>query len=539
MLNGRQIVGLKSGLLALSLAFTLVFVFVGFGNHMDAFYWMDLIARRDFQLMACGTIALGSVWTQVFGLSIVSLRCLAWLCCATAIALPYVCLLDSRQRRDNLHWLALAYLLMGYGTYQEYSPGSLSMLALTATAVVWMKYRNNRRWVWLLPVVMSIAIAARFPNVLLLIAVPLLIVLDAWAQHKSWQRVGTDLLILLAGTGLLTCGIYAMLTDLFSGGSMAQSVGAYADDSHSFGTMITTVWDKAIYPFRKMVVLTIAGVLLWGISFLRSRAWRIAADCLVALAMTGYIVAKCPIDEWYNNPLNYLLAALVIVPTLFLSIRALIQRDYATALAFVSLIFIGAIEPMGSDTGWMKLFPMYIVFVPYVFTHFTFCRSQQPFVLVPIVMYALTVFVCNPIGVDPLYQCKVQREEPVLKRIYMSEQRSNYIDRLLSDYAAFSEQGEVFVMGDGLHLMHALTGCAKHYNQFFALRDKPEFVAQQMAYIAVHQPVVMFVYTPEFIYPTKGHGNSLMEQQLLDNGYSRIARTEDTYYVYVPTKTQE
>jgi hypothetical protein len=118
--------------LVAALAYTLWFVFAGFGNHQDPLYWLYKYESLEGGWMAVGTLLTGGAIVRLFGAQLLPLRLFGWLCTVTAITLPYCCLLDKEQKRDNLHWLALAFVLMGYGAFQEFSPGTLSVLLLSA-----------------------------------------------------------------------------------------------------------------------------------------------------------------------------------------------------------------------------------------------------------------------------------------------------------------------------------------------------------------------------------------------------------------------
>jgi hypothetical protein len=130
---------LSLSLLVLALAYTLWFVFAGFGNHQDPLYWLYKYQTLQGGWMATGTLLTGGLIVRLFGAQLLSLRLAGWLCTVAAIALPYTCLLNTEQRRSNVHWLALTYLLMGYGAFQEFSPGTLSVLLLSAIWVTSIK----------------------------------------------------------------------------------------------------------------------------------------------------------------------------------------------------------------------------------------------------------------------------------------------------------------------------------------------------------------------------------------------------------------
>jgi hypothetical protein len=130
--------------------------------------------------MAVGTLLTGGAVVKLFGAQLVWLRLFGWLCTVTAISLPFVCLLDKEQRRENIHWLALTYILMGYGAFQEFSPGTLSVLLLSA---LWVTSVSRSPFASRLsPILLGLAVAARFPNILaLLVLVPL------WKKRSLWN----------------------------------------------------------------------------------------------------------------------------------------------------------------------------------------------------------------------------------------------------------------------------------------------------------------------------------------------------------------
>ena len=94
--------------------------------------------------MAVGTLLTGGALVRLFGAQLLPLRLAGWLCTVGAIILPYICLLDKEQRKKNLHWLALAILLMGYGAFQEFSPGTLSVILLSALWVTSSKAESGK-----------------------------------------------------------------------------------------------------------------------------------------------------------------------------------------------------------------------------------------------------------------------------------------------------------------------------------------------------------------------------------------------------------
>ena len=171
-------------LLAAALAYTLWFVFAGFGNHQDPLYWLYKYESLEGGWMAVGTLLTGGTIVRLFGAQFLPLRLFGWACVVAAISFPYCCLLNREQRRENLHWLAFAYLLMGYGAFQEFSPGTLSVLLLSAL------------WVTHSPIVLGLAVAARFPNIL-----ALLVLIPVW-KKKSLRNIPRQVLYICSAISL-------------------------------------------------------------------------------------------------------------------------------------------------------------------------------------------------------------------------------------------------------------------------------------------------------------------------------------------------
>ena len=123
---------LSISLLAFTLSWLLWYVFAGYGNPMDPFYWLYKYQSLESGWMSVGTILTGGALVRLFGAQLLPLRIAGWACVVAAIVLPYCALLNREQRLNNLHWLALAFGLMGYGAFQEFSPGTLTVLLLSA-----------------------------------------------------------------------------------------------------------------------------------------------------------------------------------------------------------------------------------------------------------------------------------------------------------------------------------------------------------------------------------------------------------------------
>ena len=259
-------------LLVAALLYSLSFVFAGFGNHQDPLYWLYKYEHLEGGWMAVGTLLTGGGIVHLFGAQLLPLRLAGWACVIAAIAMPYCCLLTKEQRRENLHWLALTYLLMGYGAFQEFSPGTLSVLLLSTL------------WVTQSPVVLGLAVAARFPNIL-----ALLLLIPLWKKQSLWK----------IPVAALSAGVIYLLGYCF----VTPSPMDTAMTSHDLLAMLTKLWEKA-------GLLIAYGLMAVGVLTFKDKKYA-AYIVGVLVALVAFYTTK-PL-QWYNTDLTYMLSAFVLV----------------------------------------------------------------------------------------------------------------------------------------------------------------------------------------------------------------------------------
>ena len=290
MRSNRSILSIT--LLVVALAWTLWFVFAGFGNHQDPLYWLYKYQHLEGGWMAVGTLLTGGAVVRIFGAELLPLRLFGWLCTVAAIVLPYCCLLDKDQRKTNLHWLALTLLLMGYGAFQEFSPGTLTVLLLSVIWVLASKSYTIHYTPYIAAIAAGLAIAVRFPNILVL-----LVLIPLWKKRSLWC-------VTIAAA---TAGLVYLLGYCFVNPAPMDA----AMTSHDLWPMISKLWTNA-----GMLI----GFILMGIGVLALKSERMSElvnervrGLMVGLAIVLFIAYTIKPTQWYNIDLTYLISALCIV----------------------------------------------------------------------------------------------------------------------------------------------------------------------------------------------------------------------------------
>ena len=503
----------------LALAYTLWFVFAGFGNHQDPLYWLYKYEHLEGGWMAVGTLLTGGAIVKIFGAQLLPLRFLGWLCTTTAIALPYCCLLTKEQRRENLHWLALTYLFMGYGSFQEFSPGTLTVLLLSALWVSVAKFARlsrsieiiNHKFEILSAVLLGLAVAARFPNIL-----ALLILIPLWRKRSLW------LIPIAAATTAL---VYLLGILFVTPAAMDVSMTA----SHDIGAMLSKYWEKGGL-LVGMLLLSV-GVLTIGNlkSKILNQKFEIVLGLLVGTLLVYFVVYATKPFQWYNFDLTYLVSALCLV--LALTANSL-TANRSTLIGTAILI----VATLGTDTAWLKLFPAVLCLLPVAAVrHEESMRRYLCGVLAVLAVIVMVRMTTNSVGQSNLTKVNTISSISPYKGIAIREAEEQRMNQYIADFDSLHHT-QILALGQEMLLMRAVTGCeAAKYNEFWSNIFDSVYTAKYCDIIVEERPIVFCSFSPQFrTQKTYKDKESRMEQLLLEEGYTPIDRSKQKYMIYIP-----
>ena len=514
-------------LLIFAVGWSLWYVFAGFGNPMDPCFWLNRYAALKGGWMTVGTVLTGGLIVKLFGAHLLPLRIFGWCCTVAAIALPYFALQDREGRRNNLHWLAIAYGLMGYGAFQEFSPGTLSVLLLSALWVTSFRPLTPNPSP-LSPVLLGLAVAARFPNIL-----ALLVLIPLWKKKSLWY-------IPIAA---LTAGVFYLLWALLiTPAPLDPSMG-----SHGVEVMVTKLFENggkvAGYILMWLGIMTIP-------SLSSSTAAHVAAKLrinpsfltlllgiFIGAVLYYYIYFVPPSHQWYNYDVTYFISVGCLVLALMTKRKELL---FGAAFCLVATL--------GTDTAWLKLFPISLCLLSVAAASYEkeMRRYLFPALLGLTIMTAVR-FHNNSIGdydlvkmntrsaITPYEGIYIQEEDEQLLRQYKTDYDSITADQLLR-----SQNPQVLAIGREMHRMSAVTGCeTAKYNEFWSNIFDSVYTARYREVILEERPVVFCFYAPGF--KTKKSykdTQSALENMLREEGYRELDRRKYKYMIYIPTDQQ-
>ena len=513
--------------LGVALAYTLCFVFAGFGNHQDPLYWLYKYSTLEGGWMATGTLLTGGAIVRLFGAQLLPLRLAGWLCVVTAIALPYCCLQTKEQRRANLPWLALTYIFMGYGAFQEFSPGTLSVLLLSALWASVSKSNIKHHTSYIAAILLGIAVSVRFPNIL-----ALLVLIPLWKKSSLWK-------IPIAA---LSAGLIYLLGYFF----ITPSPMDAAMTSHDLVPMLTKLWSHSgtmiLYALMTVGVLAIGKSFHHSIipsfhhSIIPSFHHSIIPSFIVGSLLLLVAIYTIKPTQWYNADLTYLISAMIIV----LAIKSPITNHQSPIAIGVLLLCVAT---LGTDTAWLKLFPAVLCLLPLAAVQYEAPIRRYLFTVLAIfslvVIYRMSI---NSVGRTNLTQVQTISSVAPYQHIAIREAEQARLNQYIADYDSLytihHTPYTVLAVGQENHLMRAVTGCqAARFNEFWSNIYDSVYTAKYREIIRTERPVVFCSFSPQFkTKPAYRDKESAFERMLLDEGYQALDRSTYKYMIYIPTE---
>ena len=510
---------LSVSLLLFAIGWSLWFVFAGFGNPQDPLYWLYKYQTLECGWMAVGTILTGAALVRLFGANLLMLRLTAWATVAAAIVLPYCALLTKEQRRDNIHWLALAFAFMNYGAFQEFSSDTLTVLLLSAIWVCAVKSQiTNDKLQIVTAILAGIAVTVRFPNILVL-----LILIPLWRKKSLWLVP-----IAALSAGLVYLLGYALITPV----SMDPSMG-----SHGVGEMISALWERS-YVLLLYLIMG-GGALAIGYKFQISNIkFQILAGILVGALLSCYVTFAIPTWKWYNIDLTYMISAMVFVLAVGkLPITHTAQADRKNYQLPIGALLL-SIATLGTDMAWLKLFPAVLCLLPVAAASYE--APMRRFLFPLLAIFAVTVmirFSINSVGGCNLRVSNTPSQVAPYTHIRITDKEEAWMQQVRADRDSLA--GEVLAVGRSMHLMRAITGCeAAVYNEFWSNIYDSVYTRKYEAFIEARQPIVFCSFAPGFKKENDRDTESCLENMLRAHGYRTLDRSAYKYMIYLPPNHQ-
>lgn len=331
---------------------------------MDSAYFIDRTEFYQLDFISSLTNWMGKSWYDVFGRTIVSSRCLSWLCYSVAMVAPFVTLQNRKMIWENLPYLAIGFLMLGGGGTFVYDVSTVLFSSIITIFLIKYIHHPSNLLLVLLAFACAMSSCARFSNILILPIVSLFLFL-----YRKDKKMKLGRTLLTAGSFVIVFFIfYAILLYAVTGekdlvafavdGVVNQNLGP----THQLGNLLERYKSSYLSTLGYFANILLVCFLLKQVSL------KIPTFCYRHLSVTSaqkkYISGIFLLFVFCS--LFLILKATIYVAYIYCAVYGflfiflqgiLFYREEKSCVKIVYVIFfvLCVIGIAGSDTGMIKL----------------------------------------------------------------------------------------------------------------------------------------------------------------------------------------
>jgi len=446
--------------------FTLLFQFVGIANwqYGDAFYWINSFPLYQEKILSSGTLLVGNLLYSYIAESLLLLRLVQWLAVVASLFIPFFALIEKDKWLEKLPAASVGLFLIGSGNFNEYSPHIFTVLSYSVIATLIVKFQKekNLKYAIVASVVAGFAIWFKFPNILSIFVVCLSVFIIRIIQSKVWKAFLDSFSL-----GVLSIVTYWIIISLTIGEPLTSNkfistVTGASSKSHDISFLIEQLL-KDLYLFLRYAIyisiFCFASMPKWQ-RYIKYRWINILLKVVIVGLYAYLMYDSFSAMLWYNIAFLYYTVSIVLAISIYGIVIASIRKDWTLLTIFILFPALVMLAPMGSDTAWMKAFPLSACFIP---TMAALLLKMEDFNIERYCMVGLTIvtaiyiYTQNPFGPEPLQNQIYISKADVIKPILVSKKVNNEIDEMLSDWEKYGEKGNTLAVGQKSHTIVALT----------------------------------------------------------------------------------
>lgn len=481
------------------IVYSISFCFWGRGNN-DVYYWLNLYKANDVSLMVYGTYKIANLWCSIFGFNILSLRILNYLCNITALTLT----IAFYYKKNFFSWKVLlcygmAVLLMGYGTFNEFSPYSLTFLLSSIIICIVLNNKINYWSLFLLGVLSMLLTICRFPNILICPVLIIYILLKSFTDSVGYKK--SFLYILIYCLSIFFVFAILLLDYEFNPFNIFNSI-ENADSSHSIQGLIYSTLDRIPFLFKYCASVVLFYILtLFDLRHKTNIFFLIIVCFLFYLFLTFDIKTK----EGANYYLHFFMSAICLC-ILFAHTWTLYNDDkQQDCLIPIVILCIMLVPSMGSDVSFLKLFPNILILIPLYalsvkknlrFTYATYTLISI-FLLFSLLCYTKNnISKSLPNSKKTLFKMNFYDDNPnILNGIALSKSDKMFNDTILADYNKYVStcSSNAVFYGEWAHYAYSLLEIPKPYEyNFYMARNDSAQLSIMFNYIEASNNITLF-----------------------------------------------
>lgn len=505
----------------LAIAFVYSLHFFLYTNLDDPFYYYNSVMFYNEDLMQSFALWIGYLWRLLTGDNVFSFRLLGWLMGLLSIVIPYFSLLDRKGWKEHIHWFALGVIFMGPMTQGMYVPDAPSVLFLVILSTLVLKYGvSSNKQMCVLALNSAVCTASRFPNILIVILLLILIICENVRKKKTWLHTSrlfaTYILLFFASYYFLVAALDGAPHISINHNPSVNGAAGGAESSHSIMALLHMYWWSGLQLF--WISTSSIGIYALVRYFTpEGRAWNWISAVAGSIAM--YL-------SWHHFKDEKMLFFVVMIILIFLIWKRNPSRYSVFVLGYVA--FAGIIACAGSNTGFMKVYPYYACFSPLILLAVKKDLQENHFNKAVLCMYLYFSVSClwkpciTQWHTDESLNYNATFSEYHIVSAYphycglLTEEKNQDLNQRLADVNAYANKDHILFYGrPESHEMYAITGTKMFYKiPFYMGKDNQGEISRLVSYAEKDPEMVIFDYT----------NSDVLRNFLFDRGYRQLKR---------------
>lgn len=440
--------------------FSIIFSFslIFYGVTGDTFYWLnrpDFFKEEPFTVL---TIWLTKIWINNTEKSVLSFRVLGWITCLISIFIPYFSLLKRNEYIKYLHYLAFGIILFATGTFKLFNPDTTTVLCLSIIFTLLIKYyiRPNFLFIIIIGIVIGLSIAFRFPNIVLL---PILCLLIFTYNYYILKERYLKISALLVVTIIISISIYLLIIKYLCDSNDVISLITYklqnpteGVKSHNISSIINNYKLSFVYQMGFISTVFI------GIYIIR-HIYNIMKKTNIALLFLCIIFLY---GLWNIVNINTDIFALSAI--LFACYITLNKKDNLNLIIFsCTLTSLSLVGIAGSDTGLSKIYPFISITMPILLVYYS--KNNNITLLNKGLFITFIIFTIAQKTYSALQNKDIVEYYP-LHEIKVSQNNAEYWKNIMNDINKYRNDNIVFYGVHG-HALYTISNAKPIYTYSF------------------------------------------------------------------------
>lgn len=414
------------------------------------------------------------LWAMVFGRSLIATRLLAFILDAITLILPYCFLLTKEQRNKHIYYLCGAFVIMGPAIVKLCNPDTFTAIVIACLITCAIKYFDKQKFYQLLLLVLfsSLAILVRFPNIVIVPFLTLLLIIKDHSKKGlllSLFYICSSLIIAYVSLGLLLQSKepFAMILH------QMQGTTTYVNEdvaTHSITALIGAYINSA---GRAIITIGVICVLVLLYSFIKKKTGDNSMISIIAVIIAAVLLnlfLNLRFEIFGMMEVVMFLTIVFIIPQLYDAIKA---RNKNEIIALIFIIGALCVPASGTDCGFTKSLVVSCAFLPVFMSTCpeNFKKILKPsFVCAVVALTSISIYTANLFK----YSYTETVDNEYIECIFETPKTVEYVNTLQQEIEGLFGDGHVIFLGDkrDVQMLYFINNCkpVDGYNLEFSMK---------------------------------------------------------------------